>query len=358
MSGFLMGKRVLITGATGSLGGAVIRCVMDEPEEVPRLIRVFSRDEAKQYKLRATMERLYGRQAGIFEYKIGDVRNLKSLCDALTGIDVVIHTAALKHVPVCEKNTTEAVETNIIGAENLVHAVAFHAKGVEKVVALSTDKACEPFSLMGMTKAIQERIFAAAMYRTATPFVCVRMGNILMSRGSIVPLFLDQLSRGGPLTVTDPRMTRFFITLRQAARNVLTALEYAEAGQVYIPSMKAMTILRLAHALAGNREIDIRTIGIRPGEKLHDILYSKDETRYLKSCPAGGYLLEPLFNLSPEGEGVVPYRDFSSADEDVQMTEKEIEDLLEGALLQEGTPLTERCGQVYPVKRSSPMYSV
>lgn len=352
-----MGKRVLITGATGSLGSAVIRRVMEEPEKAPRLIRVFSRDEAKQYKLRAAMERLYGLQTGIFEYVIGDVRNLKSLYDALAGIDVVIHTAALKHVPVCEKNTTEAVETNIMGAENLVHAVAFHAKGVEKVVALSTDKACEPFSLMGMTKAIQERIFAAAIYRTATPFVCVRMGNILMSRGSIVPLFLDQISRGGPLTVTDPRMTRFFITLRQAARNVLTALEYAEAGQVYIPPMKAITILRLARALAGDREIDIKTIGIRPGEKLHDILFSKDETQYLKCCPAGGYLLEPQCNPPREGEGVVPYHDFSSADEDAQMTDREIEDLLEEALMQEGAPLTERRGQKYPVKSYSLLYS-
>ena len=332
MSAILKDKKILITGATGSFGRAVIDKIASGPENAPSLIRVFSRDEAKQFQLREDLKNYGSSFGGLFEYVIGDIRDPNILYSALSDIQIVIHAAALKHVPVCEKNPGEAIAINALGAGNLVHAVTYHAKQVEKVVAISTDKACAPFSLMGMTKALQERIFISAAQKTGRSFVCVRMGNMIMSRGSVVPLFLEQIDRGGPLTITEPNMTRFFITLEQAAGHALTALEYAKAGQIYIPEMKAVSISRLVKELRGNENVEIKILGARPGEKLYDILVSKDEIPYLSPCDRGGFLLSPYPIMKPDYTQRNRFRDICSSDSVFQMSDEEIKNILQNAV--------------------------
>lgn len=285
----LEGKRVLITGGTGSLGRILVRRIIAGIEEMgePTRITIFSRDEAKQHDMRLALLHNQPNSEGIVfrdyerkvQFVIGDVRNPDSIGGALTQADVVISAAALKQVPACEYFPQEAVLTNIIGAVNIVQAIERHRLPVQTVVGISTDKACKPVNVMGMSKAIQERVFGQANLRKPdTRFVCVRYGNVLASRGSVVPLFREQILRGGPVTVTSEGMTRFLISLDHAVDTVFAALCHALPGETYVPRAPAGRVVDIARALIGDRDVPVRVVGVRPGEKLHEILISEEET--------------------------------------------------------------------------------
>ena len=293
---YLDNKRVLITGGTGSLGKVLVRRILSGQLGSPKSVVVFSRDEAKQHDLRmdylnhraATDEVMYHNFERILQFKIGDVRDFHSVAQALTSADIVFNAAALKQVPACEYFPFEAVKTNIEGAENIVRAIIELKLPVESVVAISTDKACKPTNVMGMTKAIQERIFLAANISCPqTRFIAVRYGNVLASRGSVVPLFIDQIAAGGPITLTDKNMTRFLLTLDQAVDTVFEALQFAAAGETYIPKIKAALIQDVATALVGSQKIEVVESGIRPGEKMHEIMISEEES--LRTISRGEY---------------------------------------------------------------------
>jgi len=263
-------KTVLVTGGTGSFGRKFIEVMMNEYH--PEKVIVYSRDELKQHEMRTA-----GFEHPNLRYFIGDVRDLTRLRRAFNGVDVVVHAAALKQVPACEYNPMEAVKTNILGSSNVVDA-ALDA-GVKKVLALSTDKAVNPVNLYGATKLaaeklmIQSNAYAGGM---TSRFSCVRYGNVIGSRGSVVPLFLQQ--RGtGEVTLTDDRMSRFWISLAQGVRFVVRCIEEMQGGEVFVPKIPSMKMTDLAQAIAP--EAAIRNIGIRPGEKLHEVLISEDEAR-------------------------------------------------------------------------------
>ena len=263
-------KIVLVTGGTGSLGRRFVDAMLRHHK--PAKLIVFSRDELKQHEMRVS-----GYTDPRLRYFIGDVRDRERLRRAMQGVDVVVHTAALKQVPACEYNPIEAVATNIEGGRNVIEAAL--DSGVKRVMALSTDKAVNPVNLYGATKLVSEKLFVQAnAYRGDGParFSCVRYGNVVGSRGSVIPLFLDQRD-SGRLTITDPRMTRFWITLDQGVQFVISCIERMFGGEVFVPKIPSMNIMDLAEAIAPQCEID--EIGIRPGEKLHEVLISEDEAR-------------------------------------------------------------------------------
>jgi UDP-N-acetylglucosamine 4,6-dehydratase len=263
-------QTILITGGTGSFGKHFCKVMLEKYH--PKVIRVYSRDELKQHE----MQQKFGE--GNLRYLIGDVRDVDRLRRAMEGVDIVVHAAALKQVPACEYNPLEAVKTNVHGAQNIIDA-ALDA-GVKKVIALSTDKAVNPVNLYGATKLCAEKILIqgnAYAGGRGTRFSCVRYGNVIGSRGSVIPLFLQQ-KRTGRITITDERMTRFWITLDQAVDLVLKGLSHMQGGEIFIPIVPSMKIMHLAQALAPECEIDI--IGIRPGEKLHEALTTEDDGRY------------------------------------------------------------------------------
>lgn len=261
---------VLITGGTGSFGRKFVDVMLREIG--PRKVIVFSRDELKQHEMREQ-----GFERSNLRYFIGDVRDRERLVRAMHGVDIVVHAAALKQVPACEYNPMEAVKTNIMGTSNVVEA-ALDA-GVKKVVALSTDKAVNPVNLYGATKlaaeklTVQSNTYAAG---AATRYACVRYGNVVGSRGSVVPVFLKQRTTG-KLTITDERMTRFWLSLEQGVRFVIKCLEEMRGGEVFVPRIPSMKVIDLARAIAPSAEISV--VGIRPGEKLHEVLVSEDEAR-------------------------------------------------------------------------------
>jgi UDP-N-acetylglucosamine 4,6-dehydratase len=263
-------KIVLVTGGTGSFGRRFVDAMLRHHK--PAKLIVFSRDELKQHEMRVS-----GYTDPRLRYFIGDVRDRERLRRAMQGVDVVVHTAALKQVPACEYNPIEAVATNIEGGRNVIEAAL--DSGVKRVMALSTDKAVNPVNLYGATKLVSEKLFVQAnAYRGEGParFSCVRYGNVVGSRGSVIPLFLDQRD-SGRLTITDPRMTRFWITLDQGVQFVISCIERMFGGEVFVPKIPSMNIMDLAEAIAPQCEID--EIGIRPGEKLHEVLISEDEAR-------------------------------------------------------------------------------
>ena len=279
-------KTVVITGGTGSLGKVLTRRLLSGDEGTPRKIIIFSRDEAKQHfmrleyqeKKKVTDEIIYHNFEQLLEFRIGDVRDYHSVCSVLKNADIVINGAALKQVPSCEYFPYEAVQTNIAGAENIVRAIRENDLRVETVVGVSTDKACKPINVMGMTKAIQERIFTAANITIqSTRFVCVRYGNVLASRGSVIPLFHEQIKNGGPVTITTKDMTRFLLPLEMAVDTIFTAMKFADPGEIYIPKVPAARIIDVANALREDRKIEVIYTGIRPGEKIHEILVSDEE---------------------------------------------------------------------------------
>ena len=261
---------VLVTGGTGSFGKKMIKILLAEYH--PAKIIVYSRDELKQHEMR-----IAGYEHPSLRYFIGDVRDQQRLCRAFNGVSLVVHAAALKQVPACEYNPMEAIKTNILGSSNVVDA-ALDA-GVEKVIALSTDKAVNPVNLYGATKLAAEKLFVqsnSCAGGTATRFSCVRYGNVIGSRGSVVPIFVKQRDNG-VLTITDDRMTRFWISLEQGVRFTLRCSEQMFGGEVFVPKIPSTTMIDLARAVAPDARINI--IGIRPGEKLHEVLISEDENR-------------------------------------------------------------------------------
>lgn len=277
-------QTIVLTGGTGSFGKKFVEIMLKEYK--PKTIRIFSRDELKQYE----MQKKFNHQS--LRYFIGDVRDRERVYRALDGATILVHAAALKHVPVCEYNPFEAVSTNILGAQNLINAAI--DLGVSHTVALSTDKAVNPTNLYGATKLCMERLFIAANSYSGSHkarFACVRYGNVVGSRGSVIPLFLE-MRKTGKLTVTDDRMTRFWITLDQGVRLVIHALETMSGGEVYVPKIPSMKITDLARVIGP--ECKIEAVGIRPGEKLHEALITEDEARHALEFD-DKFIVEPEF---------------------------------------------------------------
>ena len=319
------GKTILVTGGTGSMGKTLVRRMLTGEQGTPKKIIVLSRDEAKQHDMRmaylhklvATDEVIYRNFMNVLEFRIGDVRNYADVCSAMKYADIVINAAALKQVPACEYFPVQAVMTNCMGAANIVRAIEENGYPVNTVVAISTDKACKPINVMGMTKSIQERIITTAnILNPKTRFICVRYGNVLASRGSVIPLFHSQIRNGGPVTITVPEMTRFLLSLDQAVDTVFAALHGARRGETYIPNAPSTSIVNIARALIGNRPIEIKITGIRPGEKIHEILVSEEEA--YRCVKRGDYyaILPMLPELLVEEEKVTKglEKEFSSAD--------------------------------------------
>ena len=308
----LDGKRVLITGGTGSLGQALTRRVLSKELGTPDKVIIFSRDEAKQHAMRldyqhrraATDEVIYHNFERLLEFRIGDIRNYDAVASVLRGVDIIFSAAALKQVPTCEYFPFEAVQTNIGGPQNIVRVIQELGLPVEIVVGVSTDKACKPINVMGMTKALQERIFITANLQIPrTRFVCVRYGNVLASRGSVIPLFLEQIRSGGPVTVTLKEMTRFLLSLDRAVDTIFAAATGAQTGETYVPRVPSARVLDVAKAMIGDRNIPIQYTGIRPGEKIHEILVSEEEC--FRTVARGDYYaIRPILpELGGSGEG-------------------------------------------------------
>ena len=291
------GKTLVITGGTGSFGSTVLKHFL--PSDIAQ-IRIISRDEKKQDTMRHMLQANYPEYAGKVRFYVGDVRSLDSVRDVMYGANYVFHAAALKEVPSCEFFPMEAVKTNVIGTDNVITAAVENR--VERVVFLSTDKAAYPINAMGMTKALGEKVVAAraqtAYERAGTVLCCTRYGNVMCSRGSVIPLFIDQIKRGDPITITDPGMTRFLMNLDEAVELVAFAFEHAEPGDLFIQKADASTIGDLADAVMkvfGRTEKKI--IGTRHGEKLYETLMTREER--LRSADLGGY-----FRIAPDGRSL------------------------------------------------------
>jgi FlaA1/EpsC-like NDP-sugar epimerase len=299
------GKNILITGGTGSLGRSLVKRIMTGCLGKPNKIIIFSRDEAKHHQMKidwknlkyATHEVFYHNFEEILDFRIGDVREYRSVLNAVKNSDIVIHTAALKQVPVCEYFPFESVKTNVIGAQNIAEAVKECDGKVESVIAISTDKACKPINTYGMCKSIQERIILTAnLDCEKTKFMCVRYGNVIASTGSVIPLFQQQIKNGGPITITTKDMTRFFLNLDQAVDTIFEAFKSGKRGEIYVPIVPSARVMDLAEMMIGDRNIKIEFIGIRPGEKVHEILISEEEIN--RTIERGKYYV--IHSILPE----------------------------------------------------------
>ncbi len=327
----LEGKRILVTGGTGSLGKSLVQRLLLGSQGMPESITVFSRDEAKQHYMRldflqkatATDEVIYRNSKDVLNFRIGDVRDYSALVAAMRNTDIVFHAAALKQVPSCEYFPTEAVMTNIYGAQNIVKAIRENNLGVQNVIGISTDKACKPINVMGMTKALQERVLIEANRDCPdTSFSCVRYGNVIASRGSIIPLFVEQVNKGQNLTVTMPEMTRFLLSLEDAVDTVLAALIDGRRGETYVPKVRSATIVDLAKALIGERPLKIEFMGIRPGEKVHEIMVSEEEC--FRTIERGDYyVILPVLPELRESGSIEPAlrSEYSSKDKNISIPE-------------------------------------
>lgn len=289
------GKTLMITGGTGSFGNAVLnRFLHTDIAE----IRIFSRDEKKQDDMRHEYQSEYPEYASKIKFFIGDVRNLQSCKNAMSGVDYIFHAAALKQVPSCEFFPMEAVKTNVIGTDNVLTA-AIEA-GVKAVICLSTDKAAYPINAMGITKAIEEKIAVAkSRYSGDTKICCTRYGNVMCSRGSVIPLWIDQIRNGNPITLTEPKMTRFIMSLEEAVDLVLFAFEHGQNGDILVQKAPACTIQTQAEAvceLFGGKKKDIKVIGIRHGEKMYETLLTDEECA--KAEDLGDFFRVPADNRS------------------------------------------------------------
>jgi len=307
------GKKLLISGGTGSFGSTVLRQLISEPFDE---IRIFSRDEKKQED-----QRLHYRDKRL-RYYIGDVRDYRAIANAVSGVDFIFHAAALKQVPSCEFHPLEAVKTNILGTDNLLEAAI--ASGVSRVVCLSTDKAVYPINAMGMSKALMEKVMVAKSRLAAggvTIITGTRYGNVLGSRGSVVPLFMQQVRDGQPVTITDPHMTRFVMTLAEAVDLVLYAFEHGRNGDLFVQKAPAATIETLARSVLqvlGTPDHEVRIIGTRHGEKLYETLLSREEMTIADDL--GAYYRVPADNRDlnysvfvEEGEqAIARHDDFNS----------------------------------------------
>lgn len=333
------GKRILVTGGTGSLGQTLVRRILSGEMGTPESITVFSRDEAKQHYMRldflkreiATDDIIYQNSRDCLKFRIGDVRDYSSLLGAMRDADVVFNAAALKQVPSCEYFPFEAVMTNIHGAENIVRCIRENKLAVEVVVGISTDKACKPINVMGMTKAVQERILIEANREIAgTRFNCVRYGNVIASRGSIIPLFVEQISNGESVTVTLPEMTRFLLSLDRAVDTVFEAVKSRGRGETVVPKVPSAKISDVALALMGEKKLPIVYTGIRPGEKIHEIMVSEEEC--FRTVERNGYYV--ILPVLPELRGEEPVEAALTAEyssKDNNMSVSELAQLLQGS---------------------------
>lgn len=289
------GKTLLITGGTGSFGNAVLNRFLDTDIKE---IRIFSRDEKKQDDMRHEYQAKYPEVSDKIKFYIGDVRNIDSLYPAMYGVDYIFHAAALKQVPSCEFFPMEAVKTNVIGTDNVLTAAI--NVGVECVICLSTDKAAYPINAMGITKAIEEKVAVAKSRNSRnTRICCTRYGNVMCSRGSVIPLWIDQIREGNPITITEPRMTRFIMSLDEAVDLVLFAFEHGENGDLLIQKAPACTIQTQAEAvcdLFGGKRESIKVIGIRHGEKMYETLLTNEECA--KAVDMGNFYRVPADNRS------------------------------------------------------------
>jgi len=282
MENIFKNKNIIVTGGTGSIGSEIVRRVLQYD---PKVVRIFSRDESKQFELEQEIEDLEN-----VRFLIGDVRDKERLTRAFEDIDIVFHAAAMKHVPACEYNPFEAVKTNVVGTQNVIDAALDN--DVEKVIAISTDKAASPINTMGATKLLAEKLIIDANFYKGgrkTVLSCVRFGNVMGSRGSVMPLFEKQIKNGGPVTVTDPEMTRFMMTIPQAVNLVFKTTKLAQGGEIFIFKMPVLRLGDLANVMIEHlapiyghnpESIKIDTIGIRNGEKMYEHLMNEEEARY------------------------------------------------------------------------------
>jgi UDP-N-acetylglucosamine 4,6-dehydratase len=317
-------KVVLITGGTGSFGRKFVEVMLREVH--PAKLIIFSRDELKQHEMRAS-----GFEHPTLRYFIGDVRDEGRLRRAMNGVHIVVHAAALKQVPACEYNPNEAILTNIIGGRNVIEAALDN--GVERVMALSTDKAVNPVNLYGATKLAAEKLFVqsnAYAGGKGTRFACVRYGNVVGSRGSVVPVFVQQ--RGsGTVTITDERMTRFWLSLEQGVRFTIDCIQGMQGGEVFVPKIPSMKVVDLANAIAPGCRV--QRIGIRAGEKLHEVLVSEDEARHTVELP-DRYVVQPPQDLwfghtwSAQGAGLPEGFTYASDRNDRWLSVDEIRELV------------------------------
>jgi UDP-N-acetylglucosamine 4,6-dehydratase (inverting) len=315
-------KTILITGGTGSFGKMFTSVLLKEHN--PRSIRIYSRGELLQWEMQQKFsdERL--------RFLIGDVRDERRLSRAMNGVDIVVHAAAMKQVPASEYNPMEAVKTNIDGTNNLINSAIDN--NVQKVIALSTDKAVHPVNLYGATKMVAEKLFVQGNSYAGsrgTRFSCVRYGNVIGSRGSIIPLILEQ-KKQGKITITDKRMTRFWLTLEQGAQFVAKCTELMHGGEIFIPKIPSMRLMDLANALAPNIEIEV--IGIRPGEKIHEIMITDDESRHAKDM-GDFFIVEPELKFwdkqhTKQGKSLPDGFRYSSDNNSVFLTHNDLKKLI------------------------------
>ena len=347
-------KTILVTGGTGSLGKVLVRRLLSGDKiGTPKKVIVFSRDEGKQHDMRIaylderfkTDEIIYKNFSQALEFRIGDIRNYADVRSAIDEVDIVINAAALKQVPTCEYFPEQAIKTNALGVQNIVRAISESNVKVETLIGISTDKAAKPINVMGMTKALQERIIIASNIRNPdTRSICVRYGNVIASRGSVIPLFHHQIEEGGPVTVTVPDMTRFLLTLNQAVDTIFHALGNASAGEIIVPNAPSVTVMNLAKALVEDKEVDIEITGIRPGEKLHEIMVSEEEAN-TTSAKGNYYAIRPML---PEliVDDFVPALNKEFSSEDNVLDYKGTRELLEEHNLLPGMERAKESGEL------------
>lgn len=335
----LEGKRILVTGGTGSLGQTLVKRILTGEQGTPAQITVFSRDEAKQHYMRleflnrdaATDDIIYQNSKQLLKFRIGDVRDYPSLLNAIRDSDVIFNAAALKQVPSCEYFPLEAVQTNINGAANVVRAIRENDLPVTKVIGISTDKACKPINVMGMTKALQERVLIEANRDCpSVQFNCVRYGNVIASRGSIIPLFVEQIKNNQALTVTLPEMTRFLLSLDRAVDTVFATINSDSRGVTFVPKVASAKIVDVAKVLLGGKELPIEFTGIRPGEKVHEIMVSEEEC--FRTVESGDYYM--ILPVLPELRGqekIVPALETEYSSKDNNLSFEHLQQLLKGA---------------------------
>ena len=334
----LEGKRILVTGGTGSLGQTLVKRILSGEMGKPASITVFSRDEAKQHYMRldfldqnaATDDIIYQNSQDLLKFRIGDVRDYSALLAAMRESDVVFHAAALKQVPSCEYFPYEAVLTNIGGAGNIVRAIRENDLPTTTIIGISTDKACKTINVMGMTKALQERVLLEANRDSKVSISCVRYGNVIASRGSIIPLFVEQIEKGQAVTVTLPEMTRFLLSLDRAVDTVFEAIRSQRRGATFVPKVPAALITDVAKALMCYENVPIKFTGIRPGEKIHEIMVSEEEC-FRTIDENGYYVILPVLPEIRNDHNLTPAltSEYSSKDDTISVDDLKV--LLGGA---------------------------
>ena len=334
----LAGKRILVTGGTGSLGQTLVKRLLTGEMGMPAQVTVFSRDEAKQHYMRleflnreaATDDVIYQNSNELLNFRIGDVRDYSALVAAMRDADVVFNAAALKQVPSCEYFPYEAIQTNINGAANIVRAIRENSLSVTQVVGISTDKACKPINVMGMTKALQERLLIEANRDChSVQFNCVRYGNVIASRGSIIPLFVEQIKNLSPITITLREMTRFLLSLDRAVDTVFAAVASEGRGLTFVPKVASAKIVDVATALMGDKKLPIVYTGIRPGEKVHEIMVSEEEC--FRTTEMGDYyVIQPVLPELRGKTAIEPALESEYSSKDGNLSVESLRDLLYG----------------------------